>query len=270
MQSRNSKNYKGVDVSHWSGNIDYKSVSDSGIDIVYIKASEGKSYVDPMLNTNYKNAKAQGLLIGFYHFFRPSNESDALEEAHHFVNTIKGYKSNCRLALDIEVSNGLSKSTITNLCIKFLEEVKKLTGLDVVVYTYTYFIKENFNKKINVYPLWVAHYGVKTPGNNGIWDNWIGFQYSESGSVRGMPGHVDLDEFTSDILLENEDYSDENLIDDSIKKEEYINYKVKPGDTLSEIAKTYNTTVSSIASLNKISNVNLIYVNQILKIKKIK
>ncbi len=68
MQSRNSKNYKGVDVSHWSGNIDYKSVSDSGIDIVYIKASEGKSYVDPMLNTNYKNAKAQGLLIGFYHF----------------------------------------------------------------------------------------------------------------------------------------------------------------------------------------------------------
>ena len=85
-----------------------------------------------------------------------------------------------------------------------------------------------------------------------------------------MPGNVDLDEFTSDILLENEDYSDENLIDDSIKKEEYINYKVKPGDTLSEIAKTYNTTVSSIASLNKISNVNLIYVNQILKIKKIK
>ena len=140
----------------------------------------------------------------------------------------------------------------------------------MVVYTYTYFIKENFNKKINVYPLWVAHYGVKTPGNNGIWDNWIGFQYSESGSVRGMPGNVDLDEFTSDILLENEDYSNENLIDDSIKKEEYINYKVKPGDTLSEIAKTYNTTVSSIASLNKISNINLIYVNQILKIKKIK
>ena len=68
MQSRNSSNYKGIDVSHWLGNIDYKSVLESGVDIVYIKASEGKSYIDPMLHTNYINAKSQGLLIGFYHF----------------------------------------------------------------------------------------------------------------------------------------------------------------------------------------------------------
>ncbi len=107
------------------------------------------------------------------------------------------------MALDIEVNNGLNKSTITNLCIKFLEEVKKLTDIDVVIYTYTSFIKGNFNKKINIYPLWIAHYGVSTPDNNGIWDNWIGFQYSESGSVRGIPGKVDLDEFTSGIFWMN-------------------------------------------------------------------
>ena len=195
-----------------SGNIDYKSVLESGVDIVYIKASEGKSYIDPMLHTNYINAKSQGLLIGFYHFFRASSESDAIAEAHHFVNTIKSYKSNCRLALDIEVNNGLNKSTITNLCIKFLEEVKKLTDIDVVIYTYTSFIKGNFNKKINIYPLWIAHYGVSTPDNNGIWDNWIGFQYSESGSVRGIPGKVDLDEFTSGILLKDNDSFNEKSI----------------------------------------------------------
>lgn len=212
MQSRNSSNYKGIDVSHWSGNIDYKSVLESGVDIVYIKASEGKSYIDPMLHNNYINAKSQGLLIGFYHFFRASSESDAIAEAHHFVNTIKSYKSNCRLALDIEVNNGLNKSTITNLCIKFLEEVKKLTDIDVVIYTYTSFIKGNFNKKINIYPLWIAHYGVSTPDNNGIWDNWIGFQYSESGSVRGIPGKVDLDEFTSGILLKDNDSFNEKSI----------------------------------------------------------
>lgn len=269
MQSRNSKNYKGIDVSHWSGNIDYKSVVESGIKIVYIKASEGTNYVDPTLHTNYKNAKDYGLFVGFYHFFRPSSESDAIEEAHHFVNTVKGYKSNCRLALDIEVANGLSKSTITSLCIKFLEEVKKLTGLDVVVYTDTSFIKEHFDKKINVYPLWVAHYGVSTPGNNGVWDSWIGFQYSESGIVRGISGKTDLDEFTKDILLKDNDSSYEESSLNDTSSEEYINYKVKSGDTLSEIAKKYNTTVSSIASLNDISNINLIYVNQILKIKKI-
>ena len=185
-----------------------------------------------MLHTNYINAKSQGLLIVFYHFFRASSESDAIAEAHHFVNTIKSYKSNCRLALDIEVTNGLNKSTITNLCIKFLEEVKKLTELDVVIYTYTSFIKGNFNKKINVYPLWIAHYGVSTPDNNGIWDNWIGFQYSESGSVRGIPGKVDLDEFTSGILLKGKDSTTEKPVNNNTIKEEYINYKVKPGDTL--------------------------------------
>ena len=73
-------------------------------------------------------------------------------------------------------------------------------------------IKGNFNKKINIYPLWIAHYVVSTPDNNGIWDNWIGFQYSESGSVRGIPGKVDLDEFTSGILLKDNDSFNEKSI----------------------------------------------------------
>ena len=42
MQSRNSSNYKGIDVSHWSGNIDYKSVLESGVDIVYIKVCDSR------------------------------------------------------------------------------------------------------------------------------------------------------------------------------------------------------------------------------------
>ena len=43
-------------------------------------------------------------------------------------------------------------------------------------------------------------------------------------------------------------------------------YTVKKGDTLSEIAKTHGTTVSALASLNHIQNVNLIYVGQVLKL----
>lgn len=45
-------------------------------------------------------------------------------------------------------------------------------------------------------------------------------------------------------------------------------YKVKSGDTLSEIAVGTGTTVSALASLNNIKNVNLIYVNQVLIIRK--
>lgn len=43
-------------------------------------------------------------------------------------------------------------------------------------------------------------------------------------------------------------------------------YTVKKGDTLSEIALAYGTTVSKLAELNDIHNVNLIYVGQVLKI----
>lgn len=43
-------------------------------------------------------------------------------------------------------------------------------------------------------------------------------------------------------------------------------YTVKKGDTLSEIAKKYNTTVSNLASLNNISNPNYIVVGQVLRL----
>ena len=44
-------------------------------------------------------------------------------------------------------------------------------------------------------------------------------------------------------------------------------YTVKSGDTLSAIAKEKNTTVDAIAQKNKISNVNLITVGQVLEIE---
>ena len=43
-------------------------------------------------------------------------------------------------------------------------------------------------------------------------------------------------------------------------------YTVKPGDTLSEIAETYNTTVEKLAKLNNIKNIDLIFVDQVLVI----
>ena len=44
-------------------------------------------------------------------------------------------------------------------------------------------------------------------------------------------------------------------------------YTVKSGDTLSAIAKEKNTTVDAIAQKNKISNVNLITIGQVLEIE---
>ena len=65
--------YQGVDVSDWQGYIDYGQVRASGIEVVYIKASQGSSIKDPYFDINYENEKANGLKVGFYHFLTATN-----------------------------------------------------------------------------------------------------------------------------------------------------------------------------------------------------
>ncbi|MGL4345988.1 MAG: GH25 family lysozyme [Cellulosilyticaceae bacterium] len=202
MKSRGEANIKGIDVSHWDGKIDYAKVKSSGVKVVYIKATEGTTYVDPTMDQNYAGAKAAGLAIGFYHFLSPVDEADAIKQAEHFVRTIKGKQYTCRLALDLEVNKkNLSKEQITTIAITFLNKVKELTGKGTVVYTYTSFVKENLTERLKDYRLWIAQYGVTWPAENGIWDSWIGFQSTEHGRVPGIQGDCDLDEFTADIML---------------------------------------------------------------------
>ena len=73
--------YEGIDVSQWQGYIDYKKVKEAGIEVVYIKSSEGTDFKDPYFETNYENAKRNNLKIGFYHFVRARNTAEAEEEA---------------------------------------------------------------------------------------------------------------------------------------------------------------------------------------------
>lgn len=65
--------YEGIDVSNWQGYIDYSKVRESGIEIVYIKSSQGSNIKDSYFDINYENAKANGLKVGFYHFLTATN-----------------------------------------------------------------------------------------------------------------------------------------------------------------------------------------------------
>ena len=49
--------------------------------------------------------------------------------------------------------------------------------------------------------------------------------------------------------------------------QESVTYTVKSGDTLSEIAEKYNTTVEKLAAKNNIKDIHLIYVDQVLVIE---
>ena len=256
--------YQGIDVSNWQGYIDYSQVKNSGIDIVYIKASQGDSITDPYFKTNYENAKSVGLHIGLYHFLTAQTVADAITQAEYFSSVISGTSPDCKLAMDFEVFGDLTNEEINQISFAFLQKVQQLTGKEVIVYSDSYNANSTFNEQLaNAYPLWIAEYGVNTP-NTGNWSTYEGFQYSDTGNVPGInTGSTDLDVFTDSIFLNS---SSDTISTAPNSKNNITTYTVQYGDTLSQIAMKYGTTVNEIAGLNNIQNPNLIYVGQVLKI----
>ena len=191
LQEKSSTNVKIIDVSHWQGAIDWEKVKDDGVKGVFIKATEGTSYVDPKFKENAINAKKAGLKIGFYHFAHPNN--DPVKEVEHFLKTIKDFQNDLPLVLDLENNKGLTKSQVTAFAEKWLNEIIKRTGQTPLFYSYTSFIKSYIDKSLNKFPLWIAQYTTALkPSSNGIWNEWKVWQYSDSGKVNGINGNVDL------------------------------------------------------------------------------
>lgn len=122
---RNNCNINGIDVSNWSGSIDFSQVAQTDIKIVYIQATEGVYYTDPYLHEFYNGAKENGLKVGFYHYFNPGSSPTPREQARYFVDELKGFKIDCRLAIDLEETGGLNNEELTNQAIEFLEAVKE-------------------------------------------------------------------------------------------------------------------------------------------------
>lgn len=257
--------YRGIDISEWQGNINFKEVKKAGIDVVYIRAGQGFSYKDSMFERNYEEAKKNGFKIGVYHYVTARSVGDAKLQAKFFVSLISNKKIDCKLAMDFETFGNLDNSEINEVALAYLKELEELSKKEVIVYSNTFSAKYKFNSKVAQYPLWVAQYGVNKPQDNGKWKNWEGFQYSSTGKVSGIKGNVDLDKFTQNIFLSNTEEIPE-VEKPNCNKEDRILYKVQKGDTLWEIAQKHNTTVSHLVQINNIKNPNMIYVGEILTI----
>ncbi len=199
------KQYRGVDVSVWQGEIDFEEVKDSGIDAVYIRAGEGTNLIDQYFERNYEGAKEAGLKYGFYHYVTARSEDEAEEQATFFANLIKTKPYDMRAAMDFENLSGLSASEAVSIAEAYLEKLEDLTGHTPVVYSDAYDAESVWKSSLKKYPLWIADYGVKKPYTTGGWSSWDGFQYSDRGSVKGINGHVDLDLFESGILLDDDE-----------------------------------------------------------------
>ena len=264
--------YRGIDVSKWQGNIDFYAVRDSGIEVVYIKSSEGH-WTDPEFEANYSKAKAAGLKVGVYHYVTADTVEEARSEAAYFVSVLEGKELDCRLAMDFEYFGYLSTWQINEIGLTFLQTVQSLSGKEMVVYSNLSSARNIWNNEVAQYPLWIAEYGVSEPRDNGKWTEWVGFQYSESGSMPGIYGSsVDLDYYTDGIFLSGEGgvprVPDDSRPQIPERPKTYVGtYTVQPGDTLSEIAARCGITVEHLAAINKIQNPNLIYAGEVLRIR---
>lgn len=92
----------------------------------------------------------------------------------------------------------------------------------------------------------------------------LGWQYTSTGQIPGINGYVDRDQFTKEILLSTT--SEIPLPEDGNKPQAggTTNIIIQRGDTLTELAIKYNTTVARLVELNNISNPNLIYTGETL------
>lgn len=189
---------KGVDVSHYQGEIDWEHFREQGIDFAFIKATEGSSLVDERFEENREGAKAAGLYAGAYHFF--SFDSTPASQAEHFIATVGDLSGSLPPVVDIEFygdkrKNPPEKAYVVSGLRELLEALEEEYGVKPIIYTtytvYNRYIRNAFQE----YPLWIRNV-YYPPGDIGR--QWTFWQYCDTGALGGTAGEekfVDLNVF---------------------------------------------------------------------------
>lgn len=260
------RQYRGIDISEFQGEIDFEEVRRSGIEAVYIRVGAGE-YTDEYFAENYERAKAAGLKIGFYHYVIARSVDEGRRQARFFASLAAGREPDMRLAMDFEYFGSLSVSQINAISEAYLDELTALTRREAVIYSDLSNARNIFSRALaEKYPLWAAQYGADEPSANGKWREWVGFQYTDEGRVGGIYGNVDRNIFTEGIFL-----SDSGRIDGEKRttvraRTRTLTVYVRAGDTLWAIAREYGTTVEAIVRENRIADPNRIFAGERLRI----
>ena len=260
------RQYRGIDISEFQGEIDFEEVRRSGIEAVYIRVSAGE-YTDEYFAENYERAKAAGLKIGFYHYVTARSVDEGRRQARFFASLAAGREPDMRLAMDFEYFGSLSVSQINAISEAYLDELTSLTRREAVIYSDLSNARNIFSRALaEKYPLWAAQYGADEPSANGKWREWVGFQYTDEGRVGGIYGNVDRNIFTEGIFLSDSWRIDGEKRTTVRARTRTLTVYVRAGDTLWAIAREYGTTVEAIARENRIVDPNRIFAGERLRI----
>lgn len=197
----------GIDVSVFQGDIDWSAVKADGIGFAFIRAGSrgygnGEIKPDANLPQNLTGAQQAGLSTGVYFFSQAITEEEALEEAAFVLEALNGAELEMPIVFDWEPMDRLftdgdavnvrtvgQEENVTACALAFCDAVEA-AGYDSMVYLnndtgyFVYDIHQLQGKK-----LWYAAYNAQWADFYYQVDAW---QYSQSGTVSGIEGPVDL------------------------------------------------------------------------------
>lgn len=203
------RQYNGIDVSQFNGNIDWNLVKRAGYDYAMIRVgirgygAAGNLKEDSNFRTNIEGAKNAGLKVGVYFLTQAITDAEAIQEADFVINLIKDYNIDYPVAIDIEApglekptdiprTQNLDRNTRTRLAKIFCQRIQSF-GYIPIIYCNVDWATNYLNmNELSEYDTWIAHYtnniNIK-PNYSGKYSMW---QYTSSGFVNGILGRVDL------------------------------------------------------------------------------
>ncbi len=192
---------KGIDVSHYQGDIDWDLIKDQGIKFAYIKATEGSIYTDEYYYQNHSEAVENGISVGAYHFF--SFDSKGETQAGHFIETIGPQDGMLLPAVDVEYYGDKKKNHPDGQELRkelslMLDILEEYYGCKPLIYSTQSFYHKYLEGYYDEYPLWIRN--VYLPPAQ----DWIVWQYSDKLKLEGVNGdeqYIDGDVCIGDLSL---------------------------------------------------------------------
>ena len=156
---------KGIDVSEWNGDIDWRAVRNAGIEFAICRSSFGKSKFDSTFQRNVEGAHRAGLICGAYHYSYALTPADAIAEARYckWVIDASGVLLELPVFFDMEDGDGwktyhgfdFSRRNVTAVCRAFLDEIQPLNA---GVYASLSWLEDLIDWRSLNCPIWNAQY----------------------------------------------------------------------------------------------------------------
>ncbi len=200
VDARASAVREGIDVSAYQGSsIAWHSVAAAGISFAYIRAADGAGSPDGQFGNNWRGASAAGVTPGAYLFFEP-NQSPAAQ-ANLLISQLRsvGFTHGDLVpTIDVETTDGEPRAVVIANLRTVVNAVSAAIGSLPAIYASPSWWNGNIGSSaFTLDPLWVANWFVNqpsVPANNWGGTGWQVWQFSDAGSIPGIPGRVDLDQ----------------------------------------------------------------------------